>query len=143
MFLTQFNYWVRSTPIATSNCRHQVIPPSYEREVWHCKEAYTDLIQWSVKIFDWIRVFKNNNVNDILDICTKTIQNILLNHIPHQIITIDDKDSPWFNTKIKPLLREKNKIYKKFPQNWNIYKTAWKFYLILLNTTTILERPTI
>ena len=29
-------------------------------------------------------------------------------------LTIDDKDPPWFNTKIKSLLQEKHKIYKHF-----------------------------
>ena len=55
----------------------------------------------------------------MVDICTKAIQNILSNFIPHQTITIDDKDPPWFNTKIKSLLQEKNKIYKNFRKDRN------------------------
>ena len=55
----------------------------------------------------------------MVDICTKTIYNILSNFIPHQTITIDDKDPPWFNTKIKSLLQEKNKIYKNFRKDCN------------------------
>ena len=47
------------------------------------------------------------------------IYNILSNFIPHQTITIDDKDPPWFNTKIKSLLQEKNKIYKNFRKDRN------------------------
>ena len=65
-------------------------------------------------MFDWDRAFANRNVNDTIDICTKTIQNILSNFIPHQTITIDDKDPPWFNTKIKSLLQVKSKVYKYF-----------------------------
>ena len=100
------------------NCHHQVIylksnlkvlyPPPYEREVWHYKEADTDLIRQSIEIFDWHRAFTNGNVNDMVDICTKTIQNILCNFIPHQTVTTGDKDLPRFNTKIKSLLQEKN-----------------------------------
>ena len=55
-------------------------------------------------MFDGDRAFANSNVDDMVDICTKTIQNILSNFIPRQAITIDDKDPPWFNTKIKSLL---------------------------------------
>ena len=51
--------------------------------------------------------------------CKKAIQNILSNFIPHQTITIDDKDPPWFNSKIKSLLQEKNKIYKNFRKDRN------------------------
>ena len=39
-------------------------------------------------MFDWDRAFRNSNVNDMVDIFTKTIQNILSNFIPHQTITI-------------------------------------------------------
>ena len=43
----------------------------------------------------------------------------LSNFIPHQTITIDDKNLPWFNTKIKCLLQEKSKIYRNFCKNRN------------------------
>ena len=56
-------------------------------------------------------------MNDLVDICTKTIQNILSNFIPHQKITIDDP--PRFNTKTKSLLQEKNKIYKNVRKDRN------------------------
>ena len=45
-------------------------------------------------MFDLDRLFANSNVDDIIDICTKTIQNILSNFSPHQTITTDDKDRP-------------------------------------------------
>ena len=116
-------------PSLHPNCHHQVIyakfnlkvyyPPLYEREVWHYKEADTDLIRRSIEMFNWDRAFKNSNVNDMVDICTKTIYSILSNFIPHQTITIDDKDLPWFNTKIKSVLQEKNKIYKNFRKDRN------------------------
>ena len=48
----------------------------------------------------------------MVSICTKTNQNIISNFIPHQTTTIDDKNPPWFNNKIKSLLQKKNKIYK-------------------------------
>lgn len=64
-------------------------------------------------MFDWDRAFTNSNVNHMVDSCTKTIQNVLSNFIPLQTITIDDKDPPWFNAKIKSLFQEKNKTYRK------------------------------
>ena len=82
----------------------------------------------------------------MIDICTKTVQNILSNFISHQAITID-KDPPWCNSKIKSLLQEKNKIYKNFRKDRNNIQLLRKLEhlqnrLILLNTTTILEWPT-
>ena len=131
IFISQPNLITESGvhPSLHPNCHHQVIyakfnlkvyyPPPYEREVWHYKEADTDLIRRSIEIFNWDRAFKNSNGNDMVDICTKTIYNILSNFIPHQTITIDEKDPPWFNTNIKSLLLEKNKIYKNFRNDRN------------------------
>ena len=44
----------------------------------------------------------------------KTILNVLSNYIPHETLTCDDKDPPWFNFRIKSLLQDKNKLYKDF-----------------------------
>ena len=82
-------------------------------------------------MFDWDKVFTNSNGNDMVDICAKTIQNILSNFIPHQATT-DDKDPPWFNSNIESLLQEKNKIYKnlckdcntQLLKNWYIHRNA-------------------
>ena len=70
-------------PSLHPNCHHQVIYAKfdlkvhylvpYERRFLHYKEADTDFIQRSIKMFDWDRAFKNSNVNDMVDICTKTI----------------------------------------------------------------------
>ena len=73
-------------------------PPPCEHEVWHYKEADTDVIWQSIEMFDWEKAFTNSNVNGIVGICTKTIQSILSNFISYQTITIDDKGPTWFNT---------------------------------------------
>ena len=43
--------------------------------------------------------------------------NILSNFIPHELIVCDEKDPPWFNTQIKPLIHEKIKTCKVFRKN--------------------------
>ena len=40
--------------------------------------------------------------------------NILNNYIPHEKIICDDKDPPWFNSRIKSLIENKNKIHKNY-----------------------------
>ena len=56
----------------------------------------------------------NKNVNEKVDTFNKTILNILSNFIPHETITCDDRDPPWFNKKTKSLICEKNTAFKKF-----------------------------
>ena len=46
-----------------------------------------------------------------------TILNILSRYIPHETLTYYDKDPPWFNSRIKSLLQDKNKLYKDFQRS--------------------------
>ena len=50
----------------------------------------------------------------MVSLFNKTIKNILSNYIPHERITCDDKDPPWFNKNIKQLIQEKNNTYKSY-----------------------------
>ena len=83
----------------------------YFRDVWHYKDANTDLIRRSINMFGWRRVFVNTSVNRKLFIRDKPILNIISHLIPHETLTIDDKDPPCLTKKLKKLIQEKN--------NWN------------------------
>ena len=99
------------------NCHHQIVfakfnlhivyPPPYLREIWHYREANTRLIRRAIKEFNWERAFSNTSVNEKVDIFNRTILNILSNFIPHETIVCNDKDPPWFNNRIKTLIKEK------------------------------------
>ena len=72
-----------------SNCYHLIIfakfnlevvyPPSWE--VWHYKDANTELIRRAINEFNWQRAFLNTSVNEKVDICNSAILNILSNFI--------------------------------------------------------------
>ena len=49
-----------------------------------------------------------------MNIFNETILNILRNFIPYKIVLWDDRDPPWFNNKIKSLIRVKNITFKRF-----------------------------
>ena len=87
-------------------------PPPYSREVWHYREANTDLIRRAISNFNWEKAFCNTNVTKKVSIFNETILNVLSNYIPHETLTCDDKDPPWLNSRIKSLLQDKNKLYK-------------------------------
>ena len=89
------------------NCHHQVVftkfylqlyyPSPYPREIWHYKQAITELIRWAITDFNWDRAFLNTNVNEKVSIFSNIILNILSNFVPHETIVCDDKDPPQFN----------------------------------------------
>ena len=53
-------------------------PPQYYREVWHYKNANTELIRGTIDEFKCQKPFFNKNVNQKVDAFNKTILNILL-----------------------------------------------------------------
>ena len=101
---------VHTSPLP--NCHHQIVfakfnlmisyPPPYSREVWHYREANTDLIRRAISNFNWEKAFYNTNVAKKVYIFNKTILNVLSNYIPHETLTCDVKDPPLF---IKNLIR--------------------------------------
>ena len=105
-------------PSLHPNCHHQIVfakfnlqiyyPPPYPREIWHYKQANTELIRRAITDFNWDRAFLNTNVNEKVSIFSNTILNILSNFIPHQTIACGDKD-PHGLTEQSDLLFKKKK----------------------------------
>ena len=56
--------------------------------------------------FPWVMRFTNIGGNKKVNLFIKTIKNILLNYIPHETITYDDRDHPRMNKYIKELIYE-------------------------------------
>ena len=52
--------------------------------------------------------FKNIDVDEKVNLFNNTIKKIILNNLPHETITCDDRDPPWINKNIKKLIHEKN-----------------------------------
>ena len=59
------------------------------------------------------------NVNDMVHLFNRTIQNILRNFILREIITCDERDPTWINGSIKRLIQGKNEAYKHFKRSNN------------------------
>ena len=109
-------------PSLHSNCHHQIVfanfnlklyfPPPYLREVWYYKEVTADLIKQAINNFNWEKAFSNTNINENVSLFNKTILNVLNNYISHETVICDDKDLPWFNSRIKSLIENSNKRCK-------------------------------
>ena len=114
IFITQPNLGVESGvhPSLHPNFHHQILftkfnlqiyyPPRYSGEIWHYKQANSELIRRAVTEFNWDWAFFNTNVNEKV-----TKLNILSHFFFHGTIACDDKDPSWFNRAIKSLIQEK------------------------------------
>ena len=95
---------VKVHPSLHPNWHHQIVyakfdllihfPPIYSREVWHYKDANTELTKKAIEKFLWQRAFSNSSVNEKVVIFNNTVVNILSNFIPHETIVCDAKDPP-------------------------------------------------
>ena len=107
-------------------------PPPNEREIWHYLRANFDQIQGAIEQLSKEKSFRNLNVNEIVFLSNRTINNIHSNYIPHETIICDDKDPAWINNNIKQLIQEKNSTYRKYilsycnRQTFNIVKSFQK-----------------
>ena len=126
IFVNQPNLVVESGvhPSLYNTCHHQIVyakisfkvilPPSYEREVWHYNRANISLINRSIEMFDWEKAFMSISIDDQVALLNKTLLNIFRNFIPHETLKCNYKDPPWMNKEIKSALRKKNRVYKRF-----------------------------
>ena len=51
--------------------------------------------------FPWAMRFTNIDVNKKVNLFNKTVKNVILNYIPYEAISGDDRDPPWINKNIK------------------------------------------
>ena len=58
------------------------------------------------QLMNWQRVFLNTSVNEKVDVFNSTVLNILSNFIPQEFVVCDNKDTSWFNKKIRALIQE-------------------------------------
>ena len=72
------------TIYGTLNFNVALLPPYY-REIWDYKHADTETIQKAISVFDWQKVFKNKNTNEMTRILIDTLINISKNFIPHKL----------------------------------------------------------
>ena len=119
IFTSQPNLVVESGvhPSLHQNCHHQIIyakfnlqifyPAPYCREIWQYQDANIDMIRKAISQFNWDKAFSNSNVNEKVYIFSHTILIILSNFISREYIMCDERDPPWFNSKIKHLIQEK------------------------------------
>ena len=110
-----------------NTCHHQIIfakidlkinlSPSYKREVWTYSKAEEELIKQAISNFNWVDAFFNIDTNKQVDLLTSTLLNIFRNFILHKTIACNYNDPPWRTSKIKTMLRKKNRLYRKYIAN--------------------------
>ena len=139
IFTDQPNLVINSgiKPSLHENCHHQITyakfnlqiiyPPPYQRLVWDYKNANASSIQKALNMIDWNKLFSNANV-------WKTGKYTEWHSVQYffklckKVITINDRDPPWINEKIKCKIKSKNNTFRQYLKN--VRKNCLKWYEI-------------
>ena len=92
-----------------TNCHHEIsyakfnlklmCSPPYQRVVWDYKNANASLIQKSLNMIDWNKLFSNANVEKQANILNDIVFNIFTNFVRSKVI-VDGKDPLWINERL-------------------------------------------
>ena len=112
--------------------KHQVIhgkinfsvpsPPLYKRKIWEYDKANVPRIKDELSNLNWIALFENKCIDEMVSIFTDSFLSIMTNNIPNKVITINDKDAPWVTPEVKTAFRKNSRTYKK-------WKTSFKGHI--------------
>ena len=110
-----------------STVKHQItfckinfkIPPlpKYTRKIWHFNRAREDLIKRAISTFPWEDLQQYHDPNQQVKILNQTILNIISNFVPNELKTFRPREPEWLNRNIKNLLRNQNKVFKRYKKN--------------------------
>jgi exonuclease III len=111
-------------PSPDPRLKHQVIhgkinfsvpsPPPYKRKIWEYDKANVPRITEELSNLNWIALFENKSVDEMVSIFTDSFLSIMTSNITNKFITINDKDAPWVTPEVKTALRKNSRTYKKW-----------------------------
>lgn len=102
-------------------------PPHPERVAWEYDKANKDLITKAINAFDRDKKLSERLFNE-------TLLHVMSNFISNKRMDFDDEEPPWFDRKIKNLIKLKNQIYKDTPDLESNYNCQLQYIQELINT---------
>ena len=92
-------------------------------------KADKDAIRSSISSINWAAAFSSLDVDEITELFSKSLIDILSTHIPNKIITCNEKDPPWMTSQLKTAIKRKHRVYNKYvkrgckAEEWEHVKT--------------------
>ena len=91
-------------PSLDDHCQHQIVygklnvsiphPPPYKRTIWEYSKANAQIIRNLIRAIDWKSKYRDLGVNEMTEVFTSTIFEILSTLIPSRVLKCNDKDPP-------------------------------------------------
>lgn len=110
-----------------------ITDPPYYRHVWQYDKGDYDGFRTALSSADWDACFQTQDVNTVCTNWTQTFLNIARMYIPHRVVLIRPRDSPWFTGELRTMKRKLIRLYriaktKMSEFHWNKYKSYRNMY---------------
>ncbi len=110
----------------------------YKRRIWLYDKGDYGKYREILKNSNWDNVLRSQNPDTIVIKITDIIIDAASKSIPNKIATIRPNDIPWFNCRLRRLIRKRNIIHKKAKTNNN--EITWAHFRKIRNEVTSLLR---
>ena len=132
-------------PSLDKHCEHQIVfgelnislpsPPPYKKTVWDYSKANIPTIRNCLKETNWLSVFQDLNVDQMVEVFANKLFRILKANIPSRVLSINDKDPPWITRQVKAVVKRKRRVFRKF-MNSGRKQEDWENFKITRNRTS-------
>lgn len=101
---------------------------TFKRKIFLYDRGDYDSFRRQLNAVDWDAMFVTRDVDTITEFITNTISDIADKNIPNKVISVRKDNPPWFTTKLKSVIRKKNRLHKKakrtnLPSDWQKFRS--------------------
>lgn len=104
---------------------------SFKRRIWNYQRANFDLFRDNLSNYDWNHLTDSTDFDSDVKHFTEAILKAGEQSIPNKIVTIRPFEHPWITSRIKNLIRQRKRTYRKFKKTNNM--RYWEKYKRLRN----------
>ena len=86
---------------------------TYKRLIWLYNRADFVGMNQDIQNYNWETCFEKDNIDISCQNWTTSFLNIARQFIPNKVVEIRPRDAPWFNSDLRKLKRQKDRVHKK------------------------------
>ena len=108
-------------------------PTNYKRHIWEYKRADFHGMNNAIKEYDWNSCFDSEDIDEICQNWTTSYLNIAREFIPNKEVVIRPADTPWFNSELRKLKKNKDRLHHRAkstnsPNDWATFRALRNNY---------------
>ncbi|XP_045166981.2 uncharacterized protein LOC123530276 [Mercenaria mercenaria] len=107
---------------------------SFKRKIWLYDRGNYDDYRAKLQATNWETLMDSNDLEKVTQDITESILSAASESIPNKVVTIRPNNIPWLNTKLRKLIRKRNKIHKRAKKSNTV--ESWATFRQVRNEVT-------